>query len=699
MSGAEAIFLIGLIANITQLVEYTSIVIARFDDLTQDVKEVPASFRSLRDQLPLLSDTLNLISLKADTKDLDEATCVAVKPVLISFEGELIKLKVLFEHILPEDGASKTTILWKAIQSTRRDKEVENIAVSISGFVQALTLRFAVLSGLAATDSISQRARETKYTGIATAPVDARITDSLVEVEGAAFDSVRSRRKNLCLPGTRVEVLDEVIEWCNGSSNQNIFWLRGMAGTGKTTISTTVASQLASNNQLGGSYFFSRGQGTLSGTAHVITTLAVQLCRASSAWDKSIRQAISQSPDIAKQTQREQWKTLVLEPLASLDNAMTPMSTFVFVIDALDECDNEDDLRLLLQLFAEADISSRVRLRVFVTSRPETFVLLGFKKLSSSSHLQFVLQDVPAADINRDLRTFFYTELDRIREEKEEDEDWPSESLVDGLVKKSGGLFIFAATAVRFISNSTLEPDECIDLILNHEYRSTSATKEIDSIYAMVLENSILRNCHGDEKLRVVDRFKTVVGSIVTAPDTFSLESLAELLNMNLKSIRSTLRPLHSVLSVPTETNKPVQLLHPSFRDFLINSDRCPPEFRVREDSSHTTLAEGCLKLLSGLKRDICCLKVPGACIEDVNSNTVDQGLPPHMRYACRYWLYHAMTSKGDFFQDNGVVHSWLLIHFLHWLEAMSLLGLMSQSIIILDELCSVLKVRPIQYK
>src|SRR5579859_4063060 len=74
----------------------------------------------------------------------------------------------------------------------------------------------------------------------------------------AAFDSSINQHKPLCLPETRKAVLKTINEWVTGHHDECIFWLNGMAGTGKSTIARTVARTCDSRKQLGASFFFSR---------------------------------------------------------------------------------------------------------------------------------------------------------------------------------------------------------------------------------------------------------------------------------------------------------------------------------------------------------------------------------------------------------------------------------------------------------
>jgi hypothetical protein len=141
----------------------------------------------------------------------------------------------------------------------------------------------------------------------------------------------------------------------------------------------------------------------------------------------------------------------------------------------------------------------------------------------------------------------------------------------------------------------------------------------------------------------------------------------------------------------------PVRLLHLSFRDFLLDPQkRGKSPFWVDERETHERLASKCLQLMSspkGLKQNMCNLTRPGTLRSEIDSRTIDDGLPPEMRYACRYWVHHLEQSKGRIC-DRDSVHTFLQKYFLYWLEAMSLIGKASESIHMIDSLQLLIGVR-----
>jgi pantothenate kinase-related protein Tda10 len=77
----------------------------------------------------------------------------------------------------------------------------------------------------------------------------------LSAVQEAAFDSFANQHEDECLPGTRTELLSQITEWAKSPGGKPIFWLNGKAGTGKSTISRTVAKTFQKAKLLGASFF------------------------------------------------------------------------------------------------------------------------------------------------------------------------------------------------------------------------------------------------------------------------------------------------------------------------------------------------------------------------------------------------------------------------------------------------------------
>ncbi|KAL2198614.1 hypothetical protein P885DRAFT_67778 [Corynascus similis CBS 632.67] len=194
----------------------------------------------------------------------------------------------------------------------------------------------------------------------------------LPSASGAAFDSHAEEHNARCHPGTRTELLRQIQEWANDPQAESIFWLNGMAGTGKSTISRTVATSFEKDGLLGASFFFKRGEGDRGEAGLVFPTIARQLMYKIPALVPSIREALVDR-DVPKKALRHQFEKLILQPLGCIHGT----KAIVIVIDALDECDKDEDVKTIIALLAQANEVRSVRLRIFITSRPELPIRLG----------------------------------------------------------------------------------------------------------------------------------------------------------------------------------------------------------------------------------------------------------------------------------------------------------------------------------
>ena len=367
----------------------------------------------------------------------------------------------------------------------------------------------------------------------------------------AAFNSYDKQHDRVCLPNTRVDVLEQIMAWADGHDERCIFWLNGMAGTGKSTVARTVARAYYEQERLGASFFFSRGGGDVSHAGKFFTSIAVQLANKSPPLRRYICEAIAAHSDIASQAFRDQWIQLILRPLSKLA-ADSLQPSLILVVDALDECEGENDIRKILQLLAEARALKTVRLRIFITSRPEIPIRHGFYDIPEAEHQDFVLHNISPSIIEHDISIFLKSELEAIRREHALPSDWPGEHIIERFVQSAGGLFIYAATACLFLRDPKWLPEDRLPLVLQGHTTDKSPTQQLDNIYAQVLKHSVIGNCDERDKETLSDRFRQIVGSIVILYDPLSAIALSRLLNVRHRMTDVTLSPLYSVLRVPT---------------------------------------------------------------------------------------------------------------------------------------------------
>lgn len=287
----------------------------------------------------------------------------------------------------------------------------------------------------------------------------------------AAFDSHADEHDARCLPGTRVELLENIKKWAAAPHSQSIFWLNGVAGTGKSTISRTVAQSFADNGVLSASFFFKRGERDRGNAALLFTTIAARLANIPSLATQ-IRDAIDADPDLPRKALKEQFEHLIIKPLGNFEGGPISPKTIVFVIDALDECERDDDVRVIIRLLSQARTLSSVRLRTFVTSRPELPIRLGFSNIKGK-YQDLVLHKIPKPTIEHDIAVFMKYKLKEIRDQynglsssdRQLPSNWPDIEAIRTLVQMAVPLFIFAATICLFIKD---DPASRLNEVLNY---------------------------------------------------------------------------------------------------------------------------------------------------------------------------------------------------------------------------------------
>jgi len=462
----------------------------------------------------------------------------------------------------------------------------------------------------------------------------------LVVVEGATYNSYADATFGRCLQGTRTDILQVITDWADNANSRCVFWLCGIAGTGKSTISRTVAHIFDREGRVGGrlgaSFFFKRGEGDRGSASHFFSTVAVQLADKIPGLNQFIASAVDADSLLAQRNLQEQFEKLLLQPLLSVPAQPAVRPVVVVVIDALDECDRDLDIRMIISLLTRLHALTSYRLRIFLTSRPELPLRLGFQYVDENLHHDgnlhhdVKLEEVQATTIDHDIRLFFqHSFTDIVKKDQAANPyeplptSWPGEDAINTLVSLAIPLFIFAFTVCRYISES--DPRERLDLILRQD--GNKSLRSIDKTYVPIL-NQLVTGLDKQQQDQVLDGFQELVGAIVLVGEPLSAQSYSSLLGLPLRKIDEGLRNLHSVLNVPKEKDVPIRTFHLSFRDFLVGDGHDAAErFKINERLRHGQLAAQCLKRLSQegvLTVDLLSIGKPGVRRTDISTAQVE---------------------------------------------------------------------------
>jgi len=214
----------------------------------------------------------------------------------------------------------------------------------------------------------------------------------LPRAEFAEYDAASPAPRNACTENTHKEILDRLRAWASDDTTANVFWLSGMAGTGKTTIAYSFSELLDEKNSLGGSFFASHLRVDTSNVRCIIPTISLQL--AASGYLPSLSQLIldvvEANPDCKSWRISKQFLNFIVTPLTAACEDTKGGVIPVIVLDALDEC---SDQSLMAELLSEIlKHSKSLPVKFFITSHPEIVVK------ETSGHSGFILHEIIKAD-------------------------------------------------------------------------------------------------------------------------------------------------------------------------------------------------------------------------------------------------------------------------------------------------------------
>jgi len=435
---------------------------------------------------------------------------------------------------------------------------------------------------------------------------------------------MESSLKQGCLPSTRQDILNDIVKWgTEPSSGQNIFWLYGLAGSGKSTICITITRFFRDLGRLGSFIFFDCAFPERSHPSKVIRTLAYKLGMFDPRIGAAISLAIDNYPSVKDAPLRAQFTRLIIEPLASLPELETG-GPILLAIDALDECGDPEDRKALMKVLGKESSRLPSYIRVLLISRPLEDIVTA---LQDKPHILAHNLDLSSNVGGRDIVAYIQHHLRDIQRRKlPQQPDWPGDEVIQELAEHSRGLFIWASTAVKFIE-TRFNPVNSLAIILRGE-KSSKAQLALDQLYATSLAHA---DSWDDEDF--IDQFRLVLAVILVLQNPLATSTLDRLTGLpkGQESVHAVSKLACVIADEPT-----LHLLHPSFADFLFSRERCNREIWYFDEAAcHQHVAKICLRRLSdgGLKRNMCnlTLSVPlkdERIPDDVAAEPVDPGVP-----------------------------------------------------------------------
>ncbi|KAF5326888.1 hypothetical protein D9619_004416 [Psilocybe cf. subviscida] len=396
-----------------------------------------------------------------------------------------------------------------------------------------------------------------------------------------------------CDEDTRISMLlgmKHFVQTRNDGSSASIYWLHGPAGVGKSALAQSLGLSLQSEGDHAASFFFSRTAPGRNNGDQLIVTLACQLAINIPAIQPFLAKAVKDYPTIFNATNSVKMQRLIIDPINAVQKrsrwsfrwllrrlAKRKLHPRLILVDGLDECNNLETQRDLIICIGQAVRRLALPFRFVITSRPESHIVSTFHHdplFSGPQGVNLVAKDLGRdADADEQIATFLRKEFAEIRRSHPIrsflPEGWPHTDQIAQLVAKSSKGFIYPATVIRYIKMPMRRPDECLERILglSHIPVEDKPYEPIDSLYRHIFESIPDAN-----KQSVRDIFHHLLCS--DSSNALRIPSvIEECLDYKPGHVRHVLGDLLCIVEALTD-EKPIEILHASLPDFLLDSRR-----------------------------------------------------------------------------------------------------------------------------
>ncbi|KAJ7700455.1 hypothetical protein B0H17DRAFT_977118, partial [Mycena rosella] len=357
-----------------------------------------------------------------------------------------------------------------------------------------------------------------------------------------------------------------------------VLWLHGPAGAGKSAIMWSLCERLQGAERLGAAFFFKRGHSTRGNARVLFSTIAYRLALRIPSLKGPISRAVENDPSLVSSTPEIQFQQLILGPCQS----RADRGPAIIIIDGLDECEGQQMQQEILRILGSYQHHNWIR--ILIASRPEAHI----SEITSmgSAYLPFNVKQS-----FEDVQRYLVDEFARIRQAHARNvpTPWPSHEELETLVHKSSGHFIYASTVIKFVDDPHFRPTTRLAAIVGNRTESEFETPfgALDQLYTQIL-------CAIPKNNKLVN----ILGIIAYFPARFSPLDIDQLLEFEPGD---TVLALHGLSSLVHLDNKNyVWWHHASFGDFLCNPIRAG-RFYVGELASRMDLARSVLNALSSL--------------------------------------------------------------------------------------------------
>ena len=468
-----------------------------------------------------------------------------------------------------------------------------------------------------------------------------------------------------CHPGTRVAILEELRHWLlddHERSTPSIYWITGVAGCGKSSISRSLLD-LARRMEIAHScFFFSRDHDDRKTCQKLMATVARDLV---SYEDPKVIQCVYDAVEkrLDSGPFLEQVHHLFRQPLESASRRV------LLIWDALDECMDTDERGLLCDLITQLP-QFPTHLSILITSRPEIdfeSVRIHLSECRQIRHHELTFRPGSDSSTLRDIDTYTSHRFDQIKARRRIDKAWPGEEALTQLNIKIDGLFVVASFFCRFVDHYG-----CEDRLKRLLETPSHFGNDSDYHYYLIGLQHLFKGDSSEE----VHRRQSIIGAILVAQYPLTTSALAKFAGVDrgiAEKIVETLYPFLVKAEASEETVSGAwRFMHKSVSDFFASHHA--GEFCIDLADASAALAIPCLQILCDEIHDAFaqCDRTFKPSVPD--GDVVVAGLPnisEGLRYACRFWAHHLNDATTLNRALENLLDEFFTRHLLKWLHVM----------------------------
>jgi len=481
------------------------------------------------------------------------------------------------------------------------------------------------------------------------------------------------------MEGTRKSLLGQIISWVTNGSEQtdgrNTYWIYGLPGIGKTSLAHSICASLHDKEQLAGAFFCQRDDQELREPKNILPTLIRKLAILFPPFRSIVAEYLGNDPSVTLESMRP---TFLLDFIRKLPRL--PKKTLVFVIDALDECDNIQSRPVILSALTEATAYAPW-LKVIITSRPEVDIQDFFDGPTQLSHLRYDL--TTDKETTSSLRLFAEYRFNRVASSRCLQSPWPEPLLFDGVISRAGGLFIFIETLALALEHC-YEPNKLLGATLQDS--SSPGLTSLYGLYSRIVRaRRVQRNAE----------FRRMIGVLLIAAPYRPLceETIAELAGVRPDLVKMWVEDLDSMFYRDEGASGGIRFRHLSISDFFV-SDHCQGDYQVNLRDANMFLGIACLeKMVEQLRFNICGLEDSRLANVDVKdlASRIKENISDALQYSSLYWSNHLCFSPdiGERRVLDKLRKFFEGPYALFWVEVLSIMGMLGIGVPSLRELIS----------